>query len=139
MAIAISTATRNDAVDGVVDVFDGGTLEIRSGAAPGPGAAPTGTLLVSITLPTPAFGAASAGAAALAGTWEDTSADGTGTAAHFRIKGSSDDDSAVQTFPRIEGTVTATGGGGDLTLDSVSITAGQSVEITSFSVSIPAS
>ncbi len=139
MAIAISTATRNGAVNAVVDVFDGGTLEIRSGAAPGPGAAPTGDLLASITLPTPAFGAAASGSAALAGTWQDASADAAGTAAHFRLKTSADDDSAVQTFERIEGSVTATGGGGDLTLDNVVLEVGQEVNITSFDVSLPAS
>lgn len=139
MAIAISTASRDDAVDAVVDQFDAGTLEIRTGAAPGPGAAPTGTVLATISLPTPAFGASSNGSAALAGTWEDAAADAAGTAAHFRIKESADDDTAVQTFSRIEGTVTGTGGGGDIELDNVSIEVGQTVTITSFNVSIPAS
>jgi hypothetical protein len=137
MAITISTAARDDATDAVVDQFDGGTLEIRSGAAPGPGAAPAGTLLASITLPTPAFGASSSGTAAKNGTWEDASADGTGTAAHFRLKTSADDDSAVQTFPRIEGTVGQ--GSGDLSLDNVAIEAGQTVTISTFTVTMPAS
>lgn len=34
----------------------------------------------------------------------------------------------------MQGTVTATGGGGDMTLDSVAITATQSVTITAFSL-----
>jgi hypothetical protein len=37
-----------------------------------------------------------------------------------------------------EGTVTATGGGGDLTLDNTSITAGQTVTITSWTRTMPA-
>ena len=37
-----------------------------------------------------------------------------------------------------EGTVTATGGGGDLTLDNTSITAGQTVTITAWNRTMPA-
>jgi hypothetical protein len=120
--------------------FDSGVLEIRSGAAPGPNAADGGTLLASITLPADAFGAASTGACAKSGTWEDTSANATGTAAHFRIKQTGDTGGATGTADeRIEGTVTGTGGGGDLELDNTSIASGQTVTITSFSVTMPAS
>jgi len=117
--------------------FDSGVLEIRSGAAPGPNAADGGTLLASITLPADAFGAASAGAMAKAGTWQDASADATGTAAHFRIKQSGDAGGATgSTDERIEGTVTATSGGGDIELDNTSIAAGQQVTISSFSLNL---
>ena len=72
--------------------------------------------------------AAASNSKAKSGTWEDTSADATGTAAHFRLYQS---DGTTQ---KIEGTVTATGGGGDLELDSTSITAGQPVTITGFTL-----
>jgi hypothetical protein len=72
--------------------------------------------------------AASSGSKAKSGTWEDASADATGTAAHFRIYAS---DGTTQ---HIQGTVTATGGGGDLTLDNTSITAAQKVTITGFTL-----
>lgn len=134
---AISTALRNVLAD-ALDLFGGGVLEIRSGAAPGPNAADAGTLLASITLPTPAMGAASAGVISLNGTWTDASADATGTAAHFRFKQTGDTGGATgATDERLEGTVTATGGGGDLTLDSVSITAGQTVTIDTFTKTMP--
>lgn len=147
MAIEISTALRNQIIDGIVNAaagidFDGGVLEIRSGTPPGADAADGGTLLASITLPADAFGAAGAstdGQADKAGTWEDTSADNGGTAGHFRIKQSGDGGGASTADERIEGTVTGTGGGGDIELDNTSISAGQSVEITSFNVNIPAS
>lgn len=133
----ISTALRNVMCDAAVDLYDGGVLEIRSGAAPGPNAADGGTLLVSITLPTPAFGAAATGVAAKAGTWQDTSADATGTAGHFRIKQSGDTGGATgATDERIEGTVSTSGA--DLNLDSVSITAGQTVTVDTFTVTMPA-
>ena len=58
----------------------------------------------------------------------DASADATGTAAHFRLY-----DSAGTTC-HLQGTVTATGGGGDMTVDSVSFTAGQQFTVTSFTL-----
>ena len=104
-------------------------LEIRSGAAPADCAtADSGTLLASMTLPSDWMAAASAGAKAKSGTWQDVSANATGTAAHFRIKDSGG------TVCHMQGTVTVTGGGGELQLDSVSLTSGQSVTITTFTI-----
>lgn len=142
MATALSTALKNQVLNGFGNAaaginFDSGILEIRSGAAPGPDAAATGTVLATITLPADAFAAASAGAMAKAGTWQDASADATGTAAHFRIRQTGDANGATgSTDERIEGTVTATGGGGDLTLDNTSIAAAQQVTINTFSLSL---
>ena len=74
---------------------------------------------------------------AKAGTWSDSSADATGTAAHFRIRQTGDTNGATgSTDERIEGTVTATGGGGDLTLDTTSIASAQTVTINTFSLSL---
>lgn len=72
--------------------------------------------------------AASGGTKAKNGTWEDTSADNTGTAAHFRIYASDG------TTCHAQGTVTATGGGGDMTCDNVSFAAGQAFSITGFTL-----
>jgi hypothetical protein len=133
----ISSALR-DALATAADIFNSGVLEIRSGAAPGPNAAESGTLLASITLPADAFTGPSTGVLTKAGTWEDTSADATGTAAHFRIKQSGDTGGATgSTDERIEGTVGQ--GSGDLSLDNTSIAAAQTVTITAFTVTMPAS
>lgn len=143
MAINISTALRNQIVNGITNGaaginFDSGTLEIRTGAAPGPDAAATGTVLATITLPADAFGAASSGSAAKSGTWEDASADAGGTAGYFRIIQSGDANGATgSTDERIEGTCGS--GSGDLDLDNTSISAGQTVTISTFTVSIAAS
>jgi len=103
--------------------------EIRSGAAPADVAtADSGTVLATLTLPSDWMAAASGGTKAKSGTWQDASADATGTAGHFRIYASDG------TTAHLQGTVTATGGGGDLTLDNVSIASGQSVTITSFTL-----
>lgn len=141
MATDITHLLQQILVDAAVDLYDGGVFEIRTGAPPGAGAADAGTLLASITLPTPAFGAASGGdpaTASEAGTWEDPSADAAGIAAHYRIKQSGDagGGTAEATEERIEGTVSETGGGGDLELDNDDIAAGQAVTIT-FDVTHP--
>lgn len=107
-------------------------LTIRTGSAPATCAtANSGTVLATLNLPSDWMAASSSGSKAKSGTWNDTSADATGTAAHFRIH----DSGGTNCF--IQGTVTATGGGGDLTLDSVSITATQTITITAFTLSAP--
>jgi hypothetical protein len=130
MSIQLSAAVRNarlDAIETAIGVS--AILEIRSGSAPATCAtADSGTLLASMTLPSDWMAAASGGAKAKSGTWSDSSADGTGTAAHFRIKDSSG------TTCHLQGTVTITGGGGDLTLDNTSIASGQAVSISSFTL-----
>lgn len=130
MALQYSVTVRNAQLDVVESTI--GTapiLRIRTGAAPANcAAADSGTVLATITLPSDWMAAAGNGTKALAGTWQDASADAAGTAAHFRIY-----DSGGSTC-HVQGTVTATGGGGDLTLDNVSIASGQSVTITSFTL-----
>ncbi len=56
---------------------------------------------------------------------------GTGTAGHYRIV-----DSAGTTCHE-QGTVTATGGGGDVTIDNTSIVSGQAVNISGWTVTEP--
>lgn len=128
MAYQFSTAARNawlDAIETTVGVSP--TLEIRTGAAPANcAAAATGTVLATMTLPSDWMAAAASGSKALSGTWQDASADAAGTAGHFRINAGA--------TCHIQGTVTATGGGGDMTLDSVSIAASQQVTITAFTL-----
>jgi hypothetical protein len=130
MAFQFSTTSRNAALDAIETAIGASAiLKIRSGSAPANcGTADSGTVLVTASLPSDWLAAASGGAKALSGTWQDTSADAAGTAAHFRIY--ANDGSTCH----IQGSVTATGGGGDMTLDSVSIALGQQVTITSFSI-----
>ena len=130
MAVKLSVAVRNAMLD-ALETAIGATavLKIREGAAPtNITDADSGDVLATLTLPADWMAAANAGAKALAGTWEDTSADDSGTAAHFRIYASNG------TTQHLQGTVTATGDGGDLTLDSVTIAAGQYIQITSFTL-----
>lgn len=140
-ALALSTFLGEVRLDGIGNAgaginFDSGSLEIRTGAAPGPDAADGGTLLSDITTPADAFAAASGKAMVKAGTWQDASADAAGTAAHFRLKQSGDTGGATGTTDeRIEGTVGQ--GSGDLDLDNTTIAAGQQVTISTFTLNEP--
>jgi len=128
MAFQFSVAARNaslDAIETAIGVSP--SLEIRSGAAPATCAtADSGTVLATMALPSDFLAAASAGAKTILGTWQDASADAAGTAGHFRIKQGA--------TCHIQGSVTATGGGGDMTLDNVSIAAAQQVTVTAFTI-----
>ncbi len=130
MAIQYSAAVRNAQLDALeTAIGTSAVLKIRTGVAPANVAtADSGTVLATMTLPSDWLAAASSGSKAKSGTWQDTSADATGTAAHFRIYASDG------TTAHIQGTVTATGGGGDLMLDNTSIASGQSVTISSFTL-----
>lgn len=128
MAIQLSVAVRNARLDAIeTAIGTSPTLEIRSGSPPANcAAADGGTVLATMVLPSDWMAAAASGAKALAGTWQEASADATGTAGHFRLKQGA--------TCHTQGTVTATGGGGDMTLDSASITAGQQVTITAYTL-----
>jgi hypothetical protein len=130
MALQYSVAVRNSKLDAVeTAIGTSAVLKIRSGSPPANcAAADSGTVLATASLPSDYMGAASAGSKAKSGTWEDTSADATGTAGHFRLYASDG------TTCHAQGTVTATGGGGDLTVDSVSFTAGQNFTVTGFTL-----
>lgn len=128
MATQFSAAVRNAELDAIeTAIGTTAVLKIRTGAVPATVAtADAGTVLVTATLPSDWMAAASAGVKAKSGTWQDTSADATGTAAHYRIYASDG------TTAHIQGTVTVTGGGGDLTVDNVSISTGQNVTVTAY-------
>ena len=130
MALKLSVAQRNARLDAMeTEAGTGAILEIRSGSAPADAAASrTGTVLVTMTMPSDWLGAASGGVKSKSGTWEDTSADASGTAGYFTIYKSDG------TTVCMQGTVTATGGGGDLTLTTTTIVAGQPVTITAFAI-----
>jgi hypothetical protein len=130
MAVQLSVAVRNARLDAIeTSIGTSAVLKIRTGAAPANCAtADSGTVLATLNLPSDWMAAASSGSKTKSGTWEDLTADNTGTAAHFRVYDSGG------TVCGIQGTVTATGGGGDMTLDNTSIASGQAVSITTFTL-----
>jgi hypothetical protein len=129
MALNYSTSLRNNQLDQVEStVGTSAKLYIRSGAKPTACAdADSGTLLATLDLPSDWMAAASSGSKAKAGTWQGTGA-AAGTAGHFRIKDSGG------TTCHLQGSITATGGGGDMTLDNTSIASAQTITVTGFTL-----
>ena len=129
MAIQLSAAVRNARLDAIETAIGASAiLKIRSGAPPATCAtADSGDVLATLSLPADWMAAASSGSKAKSGTWEDSSADMAGSAGHYRIYASDG------VTCHLQGTVTATGGGGDMTLDNIVIALAQDITITGFS------
>ncbi len=126
MATTHTTAVRSGIADYVVDLLDGGTTDA------------TGDLVfetsgdvevATLALANPAFGNAASGVATANAITSDTNATG-GTVAKYKMQ---DRDNA-EVFA---GSVTATGGGGDIELSSVVIGASDTVSMSSFNYTGP--
>ena len=127
-----NTDLRTLQADALGAVWDAGTLEIYTGTQPAdPNSAPSGTLLVTITIPNPAFGAAVAGVISKAGTWQDTAVD-TGVAGWARFISASTN----ETF---DVAVTEDPGDNDLLINSVDVTLGNTVTVVSLTITCPES
>lgn len=119
---------RNDQIETILGASP--ILELRTGAAPANcAAADSGTLIASMSLPADAFGASAAGVKSKLGTWQDLAADNAGSlvGGHYRLKTSGG-------VCKMQGSVSATGGGGEVQVDNTTVTAGQQVTITSFTI-----
>jgi hypothetical protein len=130
MTIKFSETVRNARLDAIETAIGASAvLKIRTGSPPaGISSADSGDVLATVSLPSDWMAAASGGSKSKAGTWEDNSADDTGTAGHFRIYAS---DGTTQ---HIQGTVTITDGGGDMTVDNPNFATGQKFTVTAFSL-----
>ena len=130
MVLKLSVAVRNARLDALETAIGiSAVLKIRTGAVPtNITDADAGTVVATLALPSDWMANAASGSKAKTGTWQDASADATGTAGHFRIYAT---DGTTQ---HIQGTITATGGGGDMTVDNVSFAAGQNFTVTSFTL-----
>ncbi|AKU43559.1 hypothetical protein CPT_Seuss33 [Caulobacter phage Seuss] len=104
-------------------------LQIWTGAQPANcAAAATGTKLAELTLPSDWMANSSAGSKAKAGTWSGTGL-ATGTAGYWRLT-----DSAGTTC-HLQGNITTTAvGTGDMLLDNTSITTGQAMAVSTFTL-----
>lgn len=133
MTIQFSVAVRNARLE-AVEATAGTSPKLRlySGAPPANAAAArSGTLISEIALPADWAANAANGSKALSGTWSGTgaAAAGTGTVVgHFALM-----DSTGATC-HMQGTVTSTGQGGDLTLDNTNIAQNQAINITSWTL-----
>jgi hypothetical protein len=130
MALDLKNATADYALDQLYEnKFPAGSfLVTRTGAVAGAENADAGTVLDTITLPATPWNSAASGSKTKNGTWANA-ASASGTAAHFRLS-----DSAGAHCE--EGTVTATGGGGDMTVDNTNIASGQNVSVSTYTRSL---
>lgn len=131
MTIALSTTARNNMMDEIAALIDAGAgagkLRIYNGTRPASGGTAT-TLLAELTLGDPSFGASAGGVLTANSITGDASADSTGTATWFRVVDS--DDNFV-----IDGDVGTSGS--DLNLNTVSLSSGAAVDVTSFVLTAP--
>ncbi|HEY8593303.1 MAG TPA: hypothetical protein VIL42_10640 [Sphingomicrobium sp.] len=132
MTIQFAQSTAHAMLDAIeTDIGGSPVLYLRSGAQPATcGAADTGTLIATIAMAADAFSNATSWAKAIAATISDLSADNAGTLGHWRIKTSGG-------VTKLQGSITASGGGGDMTVDNTNVTAGQQVDVTSFAINFP--
>ena len=123
MAVLLTSA-RDVACDAIVDLLDNGgagQLELISSAGP--------TTLAVLPLSNPAFGASSTGVATANAITDETSAVNTGTTDAYYLKAGTGD-------VVLSGDVGT--GSQDIVLNTTSITIGDSISITSLTITVPA-
>lgn len=125
MTVQHSDVVRNAKLDSITTALGAGwRLKLRTGAQPANvAAASAGTVLVQYT-PTPAAAASGAKVMVTATPLVGT-AIAAGTAGHYELTTSAD-------VVHERGSITATGGGGDMTIDNVVIANAQTVNVTGF-------
>ena len=131
MALGIDVTVRNSMLNAIRDAIDtgatGGFIRIYSGTRPATSGAET-TILAELICSKPSAPNASAGVLTFSAITQDTSANNTGTASWFRVLTSGG-------TPIFDGLTTATTGTtGDLNLNSLGISTGIAVQISSFTI-----
>ncbi len=124
MALTLETGLQNDLANQIDDSVNtgGGTANMKFENA-------ADVELATINFQNPAFGGAAAGVITLQGTpLEDNNTDA-GTIEHFSIY-------ARSGTKQLEGTVALAGG--DINITSLLIASGETLELTSFSITVPA-
>lgn len=135
--VRVVAATRNSRLNLIRDAVDGGAgagkIKFYTGTQPANADAGLSgnTLLGTLTCSDPCAPGASGGVLTFSAITEDASADATGTCTWARITTSAD----ATVF---DCDVTATGGGGTITINTTSITAGGPIRMTSFTLTEPA-
>jgi hypothetical protein len=130
MAFQLSVNARNATLAAIeTEVGENPILTISTGSPPANcGTANTGTVVATMVLPTDWLTIPNLGSTELSGTWQDLSADASGTAGYFRLHNSDG------TVCHMQGSISATGAGGDMQLDNTNIATGQQINITAFTI-----
>jgi len=128
MTVQFGDLVRNarlDAIETTVGTLP--KLRLYSGTQPANcAAAASGTLLRTMSVPSDWANPASGGVKTLLGSWTDNSVGVAGTIGHYRLM------NTAETVVHEQGSVTITGGGGDLTLDNNVIATSQVITITTW-------
>lgn len=128
MTLRKNVSLRTSQADHIADLWDGGTLEIRTGTQPAdPASAASGTLLVTINLPTPAFGAAASGVVSKTGTWSGV-AIASATAGWGRLI-------SADTTKSLD--VSVAESAADCIIDFDDIVSGVTVQVLTFTLTVP--
>ena len=134
--LQFSVPVRNALLDAIETAIGSApVIELRTGALPANcAAASTGNLLSRDSIPADWMAAASGGTKAKSNTWTLTGLAGIATSniGHFRMFQAGSPDVCVA-----QGDVTATGGGGAMTVDNISLAAAQAVTVNSFTLTAP--
>jgi hypothetical protein len=133
MTVQKSVAVRNAMLDAQETVIGiSAKVQLFTGAPPANcAAASTGTLLATFTLASDWSGNAVGGVKTISGTPVSTTGLAAGTVGHYRIF-----DNAGTTC-NDQGTITATGGGGDAIMDNIVVASGQTLNLNSWSWTAP--
>lgn len=133
MAVQWSVGVRNTMLDAWETAIGlSARVRLLTGAPPATTAtAESGVLIAAYLLASDWSAAAAAGAKSLSGTPLSIAAVAAGTLGYYRIV-----DNAGTTCHE-QGTITASGGGGDMTVDNTSVANGQTVNITGYTKTAP--
>jgi hypothetical protein len=132
--IKLSARVRNAMLDAIESTIGTSAhIQIWSGSAPTDcTSTATGTKLADFALASDWATAASAGSKAFS-TISSTTGLAAGTAGYYRLVDSTNPTTSCDE----QGSITATGGGGDMTIDNTSIASGQTVNITGWTWTQP--
>ena len=135
MTIQLSQAVRN----GMLDAWEtaigvSAVVKLRSGAQPADtSASDSGTVIATFTLASDWAAAAASGSKSFSSLpLQDLSADAAGTLGHYRIYATGG------TTCHEQGSITATGGGGDMTVDNTVVALAQPINITAWTKNMAA-
>jgi len=133
MTIQLSVGVRNAMLDGIeVAIGASAVVKLRVGAQPvDTSAADTGVVVATFNLLADYMSAAAAGAKSFSSLpLEDVSADNLGVLGHYRVY------ALDGVTCHMQGSITVTGGGGDMTVDNPIVAAGQNIKITSWTINM---
>lgn len=133
MTVNVAVELRNDGLDAQLALVVSGKLRAYTGSRPANAdASATGTLLWEYTMDSAPFDAAASGAAAANGLPWEANAGAVGTIGYVRMTKTNGTDGAY------DFTATATGGGGDVEFDTLTVSAiGQPLRCTGLTLNQP--